>query len=611
MTTKHYHSSGNSDNIFPVAKKVWRLLSSNRRRGALRLWCFMVVGMMFELVGVGLVVPVMAILLDPSDLASRSPLFQHYLDMMGNPERLHLVMIVMGTLFSAYLIKNLYLVFLAWQQTRYVYSLQAELSTKLFTTYLRQPYVFHLQRNSALLIRNIQGEMNMLINGIFSPSMQIFAEGLVIIGLGALLLYVAPIGTLIVFLVVGSFARLFQYVTKAALSSWGQLRIFHEGIRIRQLQQGLGGIKDVKLLGRESDFISLYSKSTLQSTQMNQKQSALQQVPRLFLELLAIFGLSILMVTLTWQGESAANIIPTLALFAAVAFRLMPSVNRIMAALQQLRFGYPALNLLYRELNLSNEISKNHTDQSEITFQDEVRLDSISFLYPSAEKPVLEAVSLSIKKGESVGFIGPSGSGKSTLIDILLGLLEPSSGNIHADGVDIRNNMSSWQKQIGYVPQTIFLTDDTLRRNIAFGLAEDQIDNQAVEHALKAAQLESFIKDLPEGINTIVGERGVRLSGGQRQRIGIARALYHNPTVLVLDEATSALDSATESDVIKSINALHGTKTIVMIAHRLSTVEGCDRIYRLENGCIDLAKNANQDFSQFLEETNSLNNSKK
>jgi len=539
---------------------------------------------MFELIGVGLVVPVIAILLDPSDLASRYPLFQHYLDMIGNPDRLHLVMIVMTTLFLAYLIKNLYLAFLAWQQTRYVFSLQAELSTRLFTTYLRQPYVFHLQRNSALLVRNIQGEMNMLINGVFSPGMQIFAEGLVIAGLCGLLFYVAPMGTLIVFLVVGSFARVFQYVTKAAISSWGQSRIFHEGIRIRQLQQGLGGIKDVKLLGRETDFISLYSKSTRHSTRMNQKQSALQQIPRLFLELLAIFGLSILMVTLTWQGSSSANMIPTLALFAAVAFRLMPSMNRIMAALQQLRFGFPALNLLYRELSLPDEVSKHPTDQSTITFQNEVRLDSISFSYPGAVKPALESVSLSINKGESVGFIGPSGSGKSTLIDILLGLLEPTSGNIQVDGVNIRGNMPSWQKQIGYVPQTIFLTDDTLRRNIAFGLAEDQIDSQAVEDALKAAQLESFVKDLPEGINTVVGERGVRLSGGQRQRIGIARALYHDPSVLVLDEATSALDNETEKDVMQSINALHGTKTIVMIAHRLSTVEGCDRIYSLENG---------------------------
>lgn len=584
MTTKHYHSSGNSDNIFPVAKKVWRLLSSNRRRGALRLWCFMVVGMMFELVGVGLVVPVMAILLDPSDLASRSPLFQHYLDMMGNPERLHLVMIVMGTLFSAYLIKNLYLVFLAWQQTRYVYSLQAELSTKLFTTYLRQPYVFHLQRNSALLIRNIQGELSMLINAIFSPSMLIFGEGMVIIGLGALLLYVAPIGTLIVFLVVGSFARLFQYVTKAALSSWGQLRIFHEGIRIRQLQQGLGGIKDVKLLGRESDFISLYSKSTLQSSQMNQKQSALQQVPRLFLELLAIFGLSILMVTVTWQGESVANIIPTLALFAAVAFRLMPSMNRIMAALQQLRFGYPALNLLYRELNLSDEISKNHSEQSAIIFQDEVRLDSISFLYPGAEKPALETVSLSIKKGESVGFIGVSGAGKSTLVDVILGLLRTSSGRVLVDGEDIGKNLRAWQDQIGYVPQTIYLTDDTLRRNVAFGLADEEIDDAAVQRAIKDAQLEEFVISHPDGVESIVGEHGVRLSGGQRQRIGIARALYHNPSVLVLDEATSALDSKTEAEVMQAITALKGNKTILIVAHRLSTVKKCDQLYKLERG---------------------------
>jgi ABC-type multidrug transport system fused ATPase/permease subunit len=277
--------------------------------------------------------------------------------------------------------------------------------------------------------------------------------------------------------------------------------------------------------------------------------------------------------------------LPTLGLFGAAAFRLMPSVNRMLAAVHSLRFGLPVIDTLHAELKLAvPEAIGRHS--SFIPFHARLELEQVTYTYPSVTEPALKDISLAIQRGESVGFIGTSGAGKSTLVDILLGLLTPDSGVVRVDGEDIHHALRNWQDQIGYVPQSIFLTDDTLARNVAFGLSNAQIDEVAMWQAIRAAQLDEFVHSLPQGLNTLVGERGVRLSGGQRQRIGISRALYHDPAVLVLDEATSSLDTATEHDVMQAVNALRGRKTIIVVAHRLSTVEHCDRLYRLERGHI-------------------------
>lgn len=548
----------------------------------------MVSGALLEMMGIGLVIPVITVLTQP-DVLLRNSIAAGLYQYAGHPSQQTLVVAIMLLLLSAYLLKNLFLAFLAWKQSKFIFSLQHTLSTKLFATYLRQPYSFHLQRNSAHLVRNLQGEMAMFINAALTPSIFVLAELLVVVGLFVMLMLIEPVGTTAIFGILFVAGWLYQHVTKIRVSDWGKQRLIHEGVRIKQLHHGLGGVKDVKLLGREADFLNQYNIHTKLSMKMNQRQAVMQQLPRLWLELLAISALSVLLISMSLQGKTMLAGLPTLALFTAVSFRLMPSANRIISAMQQLRFGLPVVELLHKELNLQNEILDEKTRP--VPFKYSLVLQNVSYSYPSSNKTAIQDISLTISQGAMVGFIGESGSGKSTLIDIMLGLLKPTTGTILVDGVNIQENLRSWQSQIGYVPQSIYLTDDTLRRNVAFGLAEKDINDEAVNSALKAAQLETFIQSLPDGINTIVGERGVKLSGGQRQRVGIARALYHDPTVLVLDEATSALDNETEAEVMVAVNALVNRKTILIVAHRLSTLSSCNYIYRITSKTFEIIKN--------------------
>jgi ABC-type multidrug transport system fused ATPase/permease subunit len=361
----------------------------------------------------------------------------------------------------------------------------------------------------------------------------------------------------------------------------------HEGLRIQHIQQGMGGVKDIKLLGRADNFLDEYQVHNTGSAQAGEYQLTLHALPRLCLELLGVTGLAILVLAMVYEEKSLEAVLPTLGLFAAAAFRLMPSVNRVLSSIQSFRYAGPAIDILHKELSLANGTpAQAPSEVQPIPFQQSLAVDLVTFSYPSTEAQALKGVDLTIRRGTSVGLIGTTGSGKSTLVDIILGLLAPTKGVVRVDGVDIQSNLRGWQDQIGYVPQSIFLTDDTLRRNIAFGINAKLIDENAVWRALKSAQLDEFVKGLPDGLNTFVGERGVRLSGGQRQRIGIARALYYDPQILVLDEATSSLDMKTEQGVMDAVRSLHGKKTIIIVAHRLSTVEQCDRLYRLEQGCL-------------------------
>lgn len=559
------------------------MLSRDQRRAAFILLGMMLIGMVMETLGVGLVVPVVA-LLAQSDLGAKYPAIAPLLHRFGNPSHERLMVAGMLIFVAVSIIKTLFLGFLTWRQNHFINALQASLSQRLFVGYLRQPYPFHLQRNSALLIRNAHGQVSDVGNSI-QQSLVTLSECLVIVGVSVLLLSVQPLGAVIVVMTLGMAGIGFHRITRKHIKRWGQARQFHEGRRLQYLQEGLGGAKDVKLLGREADFVAQYRLHSVNSSRVGGLQNTLLALPRLWLELLAVVGLAGLVLVMIWQGKPMDTLLPTLGLFGAAAFRLMPSVNRVLNGVQTIKFCQPALDTLDTEFSLL-AASKPPRSVAMVTFKHAIVMERVSFQYPSAETPALRDITLSIPRGSSVGFVGGSGAGKSTLVDVILGLLTPTSGMVKVDGTDIQAHLRGWQNQLGYVPQSIFLSDDSVRRNVAFGLANEQIDDAAVWRALKAAQLEEFVRGLPQGLESFVGERGVRLSGGQRQRIGIARALYHDPPVLVLDEATSSLDTLSEQGVMDAVGALHGEKTLIIVAHRLTTVKHCDSLFRLHNGSL-------------------------
>lgn len=566
-----------------VYRDLYELLSRQERRKAVVLLGLMIVAMVLETLGVGLVIPAILVITQ-EDLGTAYPVLQPFLDALGNPSHSELIVFGMISLLGVYLTKALYLAFLAWVQLRFIFGVRVRMSQQLFRTYLNQPHAFHLKRNSAQLMRNALSGVTQVTQNALNPALYLVTEVLLLIGIGTLLLVIEPLGALIVAVVLGGAAGTFYLFTRRQVTNWGATRQHHEGLKVQHLQQGLGGVKEVKLLGREAEFLRQFSVHNVETARISRLESTLHQLPRLGLELLAVTGLVVLVITMLTQGRDMATILPILGLFGAAAFRLMPSVNKILNSTQSMRFSQAVVTHIRDEMRIEEAPDIRTQSVGQIVFDSELRLSDVTFAYPATSKPALQHISLQIRKGEHVGFIGPSGAGKSTLVDIILGLLEPDSGSITVDDRDIHEALRSWQNQLGYVPQSIYLTDDSLRRNIAFGLPVHEIDDAAVERAARAAQLDTLIETLPLGMETLVGERGVRLSGGQRQRIGIARALYHDPPVLVLDEATSALDTSTEQEVMNAVTALHGIKTVLIVAHRLSTVARCDRLYRMEGG---------------------------
>lgn len=562
--------------------KISFLLTTSQKRSLIYISVLMLFGMIFEMLGLGILIPAISLMLK-SDISKEYPVIKPFLNLIGNPSQNQLIFLGMLILVFLYFIKSFFLIFLTWKQSKFSAMLSATLSEKLFLGYLDLPYSFHLKRNSAELLRNIQSEIGVftsLTQGIITLSIELS----VVFSVAIILLLVEPVGAITISVFLGISGYLFFSLTKKRLLNWGEKRQFHVGLAGKYLIQGLSGVKDVKLSGREKDFVNEYAEHNNANANILTRVITLSQAPRFYLELLAVIGLAVLIILMIIQEKPMTLLIPTLGTFAAASFRIIPSVNRIVSAMQNITYSKPAVNVLFNELNLIYNNQKNQISNTIIKFKDNIELKEVKFQYETSDLDALNNISIKINKGSCVGFIGQSGSGKSTLVDIILGLLSPTGGSIIVDGIDISENIRGWQDQIGYVPQTIYLTDDTLKRNVAFGIPEHLIDDNAVEASLKAAKLDFFVSELPEGVNTIVGERGVRLSGGQKQRIGIARALYHKPEVLVLDEATSALDGLTEDGVMESLDLMYGLKTIIIVAHRLSTVKNCDILYRLENG---------------------------
>ena len=563
-------------------KKLLHILLPEQRRKLPFILGLMAVAMVFEMLGVGLVVPLLAVLVQPEMLYS-NPWAGSLLKSFGEPDQRMMLLGGLLIIVGTYFLKAVFLTYQSAQQAKFIYGVQQSLSQRLFSIYLTQPYTFHLERNSAQLIRSALTDVAQFTGKCLLPGMLLCTELISFLGIMAMLFLADPVATTVVLLAIGVLAGSFFAKTRTRILRWGREKLYHDGQRIQHLQQGLNGAKDVKLLGREEVFITRYDEHSRAVERVSRREALMQQMPRFWIEFFAVIGVVILVVIMVAQSPTISGVVPLLGLFGAATFRLMPSANRMITAFQAVRFGVAVMESLYVELDLKPEVSASTTSSIEV-IRHSIELEDIGFRYENAPNDALNHISLEVFKGETIGFTGPSGSGKSTLVDLILGLLPPSRGRVLVDGKNISGCLRAWQNQIGYVQQSIYLTDDTLRRNIAFGLRDEEIDEDAMWRAVRSAQLDDFISGLPDGLGTLVGERGVRLSGGQRQRIGIARALYHDPAVLVLDEATSALDHETEKEVMRAVDSLHGKKTILIIAHRLSTLQGCDRVYRLEEG---------------------------
>ena len=565
--------------MIETVKIVWRLFTRSDRIAFIRIVFMVIIGMFLETVSLGIVVPIIGILTQDNYQEK----YPWIVDLFGSLSREELISAVMVAMVFIYIVRSLFLFWSLWIQKGFSASVSGRLSQSLFSIYLRQPYMFHLQRNSSTLMRNAKNATSVVTCGV-DPFLVLLTDGLVAIAMFSLLIYVEPIGTLAVLLVFGISTLLFQRLTRRRIDNWGYRVDYHETKILQHLQEGFGGAKDVKILGRENEFLSQHEKHLGESIRINRIYNVILTLPRSFMEIITIVGLCLLVVSMVVRDRPLSDIVPILGLFAAAAFRVMPSINRLLMATQTLIFNRSIIASVYRDFLLDSP--EVNSAQRVEPFAKQLELKDVSFKYPTAATPSLQEVSLVVKRGEAVGFVGPSGAGKSTLVDVILGLFAPTSGVVSVDGSDVHQNLRNWQNQIGYVPQAIYLTDDTLRRNVAFGLNDENIDDDLVREAIHLAQLQEFVSTLPDGLETVVGERGVRLSGGQRQRIGIARALYHKPSVLVLDEATSSLDTPTEHGVMQAVQALQGSKTVIIVAHRLSTVEYCDRLYRIEDSRI-------------------------
>lgn len=571
-----------------IYQKFWLLLDRKQKNISIRLIFLTVVGAIFEAAGVGLIIPFISVvtaedIVLPMFILNALPLLNSL-----NQKEIIVSMVVFFVLF--YLLKSIFLMFLAAVQAGYYYGLQESISTRLFGSYLRRPYTFHLQHNSAKLLSNTITESMQFAVGFTSAALLVVNDVLIIVSILAVLLFVEPVGAIMAVLVFGSSTLILFKVSKSLAALWGETRQDKERLRIKSAQQGFGGVKDIKLYGRGNIFEGWYAKETHTSLEAGRKQTILQNVPRIFLEFIAVCSLCALVLLVTLSAD-AVNMIAIIGLFAAAAFKLLPTVARLVQSSQAMVFTRPVVNFMYSELVVNEHFYSSNklclTSESDLSFVKNINVSDLSFNYEGVDLPALDDINLDIEAGSMTGFIGTSGAGKSTLIDCLLGLMQPSSGEISIDGKVITNkNVHNWQRKLGYVSQAIYLLDGSLKDNIGFGIPSKIIDDEKIRIAVEKSQLTDFVASLPDGLDTVVGERGVRLSGGQRQRIGIARALYNNPPVLILDEATSSLDIATESEVMRAVKDLRGTATILIIAHRYTTIEHCDYLYKLEKGKI-------------------------
>lgn len=565
---------------------VLTLLGPKKRIAAIGLVCMMVLGSLFEVVGIASI-PAFISLLENPELVQQYEWLEYIYTFSGVESPSDFLLYAAIGLIIVFILKNTYLGVLSIARARFIFNTQHQVGVRLFDGYLHRPYTFHLKHNSAELIRNVKENASLVVTAFLLAFLTIVMQILNVVCIFILLLVVEPVLSFVSMSVLGGVSFGFLMLIRKKTAKYGKIEQEEHQAMIQAISQGLGGLKESLVLGRQGYFLKAFSSSSRRFANACKFRQVMQEIPQRFIETIAVIGMLLIAVTFLARGGSMEGVVPILALFGVAVVKLMPSMKVLVSSFHAIQFYQYAVDNVCNELDEHRKeavASGSKRGEEQPSFVDSLTFKNVVFSYPDAKIAALKNISLQIPKGSTVGFVGSSGAGKTTLVDLLLGILTPTSGKLLVDGRDVQNHLKGWQSRLGYIPQSIYLCDDSIAKNIALGIEDDEIDIEQVYKVAEIAQLDQFVHSLPNGFDTIIGEGGVRLSGGQRQRIGIARALYHEPEVLVMDEATSALDNQTEKFFMEALSRLREKYTIIMIAHRLSTVKECDTLFMMENG---------------------------
>lgn len=576
-----------------IYSKLMKLMNKSQKKQMSGLLVLMLIGAVLEAVSIGLVIPVVSVILTPGAMekyGEKYAFIQSFYDVFHITTSKQLTVIVMLALILAFVCKNLFLFLQQKRMYHFVYTNQFYTANRLLRSYIKKDYEYFLNADTATIQRSIAADVNNMY-GLILALLQVVSEGIVFATLGVVLFLMDPMMTVVIASLLLVTLLVIKKLIKPVMNRTGKENQDYGASMYQWISQAVCGIKEVKVAGKEQYFVKEYMKQGQGFVNAMERLNLFSSTPKLLIETVCIAGMVAYMLILVLNDVDVASMLTILAAFATAAVRLMPSASRINNQLTQIAYCEPFF--MNVSDNLVEDINEENVDMSyaeeakeKLPVTKEIELKNITYAYPNTDKLIFDHADLKIQVGTSIGVVGGSGAGKTTVVDILLGLLNLKEGTITADGVNVMEHYREWLKNVGYIPQMITLLNTDIRQNVAFGVPEEEIDEEKLWYALKEAQLDEFVKGLPEGVRTGVGERGIRISGGQRQRIGIARALYNDPELLILDEATSALDNETEAAIMGAINRLHGRKTLVIIAHRLQTIEKCDMVYRVENGKI-------------------------
>ena len=575
-----------------IIKKFNHIFDRKQKLQIILILIVILFGGIFETLGVSMILPLMSAILDKEAFLANEYVIA-ICDTIGVHDFNTILILIICALIFAFVFKNAYLIFSTYVQAKFVNNNRYRTSRNLLSQYLHRPYEYYLNADSATILRTIYGDMDNVFN-LLQQCMNLAAETIVSFCLVCMMLVMDFKMTLVIVAMLGLTTVFISKVLKRKLNRIGEHSRMEQANQYKWILQSVSGIKDVKVLHKEKYFTKQYEIAAKNYAADIVKNNVFVNIPRLLIETVSIASILGYLAVSILMGTSVAELMKLVSAFALAAVRLMPSVNRVNTYIANISYHESALNYIYdnidieavREQGRQDALKKKEEVKEPITLSKEIALSDITYAYPNTEKNIFDHADMMIPVGKSIGVVGPSGAGKTTVVDILLGLLDIQGGKITSDGTDIMKNYAGWLSHIGYIPQSIYMVDDTIRSNIAFGVKKEEIDEARVWEVLEEAQMKSFVENLPDGLDTEIGERGVRISGGQRQRLGIARALYHNPELLIFDEATSALDNDTETAIMEAIDKLHGQKTMVIIAHRLRTIENCDMIYEVRDGKI-------------------------